>query len=220
MYPGLPSGLLSLAVIGVALVVSPSSAAAQWKQAKSGDGVTVYTRVVGDSSLKEFKAVTQVKARLAAVVALIDDLDNYRSWFADCKEARTLKRVSPTESYTYFVNRAPFPVSDRDMVLHIQMTQDLATRVINVKLTGEPGYFPTQSGRVRVPKLHGSWRLSPGADGTVLVQYQVHSEPGGSVPDFMANNAVADGPFKTMKNLRKAVQLEKYRTAHPSFIKE
>jgi hypothetical protein len=40
----------------------------------------------------------------------------------------------------------------------------------------------------------------------VLVAYQIHADPGGSIPGWLANATVVDTPFKTLKNLRSTIQ--------------
>ena len=63
--------------------------AQEWKVAKTGDGIEVSTRVVPGWGIKEFRAITRVHARLSSVVAVLEDVDAYPQWFADCREART-----------------------------------------------------------------------------------------------------------------------------------
>lgn len=189
-----------------ALLLTVSLAAAtnalpSWQLTKDGGGVQVYTRKVAGSALKEFRAVTTVRAPLPAVLALLDDVPGYRAWFADCKEARA---IAP--GYNYFVNDAPFPIADRDMVIHWTESRDPATGAVVREMHGEADKLPPQKGRVRVPRLDGHWRFTPRADGGVDIEYQLSSDPGGSLPDWAANSAVATAPHKTLLGLKKAVE--------------
>src|SRR5262245_24248241 len=94
-----------------------SAHASPWKLEKDRNGIQVYTRAVPGSALKEFRAVTRINAPLPVALALIEDVNAMCSWLADCKQARTLKTVSASERYNYVVISAPFPVSNRDMVI-------------------------------------------------------------------------------------------------------
>ncbi|MGH8352275.1 MAG: START domain-containing protein, partial [Pseudomonas sp.] len=50
--------------------------------------------------------------------------------------------------------------------------------------------------------VEGLWKLVPMGGGEVEVTYQVHSEPGGSVPSWLANSFVVDAPYNTLAALR------------------
>jgi hypothetical protein len=72
-------------------------------------------------------------------------------------------------------------------------------------LNEEAEYLPLQQGFVRVSRVKGFWQLKP-YEGGVEVVYQVHSDPGGSVPAWLANSFVVDAPFNTLINLRKLAE--------------
>jgi hypothetical protein len=52
-----------------------------------------------------------------------------------------------------------------------------------------------------VAEVKGFWKLVPKGDATE-VTYQVHTEPGGSVPSWLANKFVVEAPFNTLKHLK------------------
>ena len=191
-----------------------------WDLAKSKDGITIYTRAVEGSNLKEFKAITQVKSTLPALIALLKDEASFPEWYPDNKSAKILKEFSPSDWIIYFHIGAPFPVSDRDMNNRFTITQNPKNKAVNISLSTDPKFIPEKSGLIRIPKLKGYWQFTPNDEtGTVEIIYQLHSEPGGSIPDFLANSAVTDSPFKVLTNLKKIIQKEKYQTAKFDFIK-
>ena len=61
------------------------------------------------------------------------------------------------------------------------------------------------AGYVRVTSLKGQWRVVP-KNGGSEVTYEAQSEPGGSVPSWLANSFVVDAPLNTLKGLRQAAQ--------------
>mgnify|MGYP002718257558 CR=1 FL=1 len=67
---------------------------------------------------------------------------------------------------------------------------------------GQPQYLPKEDGYTRVASLKGFWKFVPQGDGKVEVTYQVHTEPGGSVPSWLANSFVVEAPFNTLSGLR------------------
>jgi hypothetical protein len=200
-----------MALIVLAFVLAPGAASA-WEQARNKNGVRVFNRPVPGSSFKEFRAVAEVKASLNSLVAVVSDADNYCAWYDECKEARRLGKDSATatEWTVYYVQHAPFPVSDRDMILHGRIEQDGVTKVVTVTVEGEPGAMPAQKGRVRVPVARGLWRFTPLAGGRVQVEYQMRIDPGGSVPAWLAGSTVTDGPLRTVTNFIREAQKGKY----------
>jgi hypothetical protein len=189
-----------------------------WDLAKESDGIKVYNRSVEGSDLKEFKAVGKVKSTLSGLVALLKDEGAFTGWYPDCKEAKILKD-NGTSWYTYFQVKAPFPVSNRDTINLFSFSQSV-DKSVTLALTGNPEYIPAKSGVIRIPKLKGFWLFTPKEDGFVEVTYQVHSEPGGSLPSWLANSVSTDVPLKVLKNLKSKVAEEKYQSAKFDFVKE
>ena len=89
----------------------------------------------------------------------------------------------------------------RDSVLHITTVQG-ADGSLTRQLEGAPKYIPEKQGFVRVAEVQGYWKLVPKGPNSTEVTYQVHTEPGGSVPSWLANKFVVDAPFNTLKALK------------------
>lgn len=54
--------------------------------------------------------------------------------------------------------------------------------------------------------MWGYWKLVPKNANETEVTYQVHTEPGGSVPSWLANKFVVDAPFNTLKALKERAE--------------
>ncbi|OPZ98069.1 MAG: START domain protein [Bacteroidetes bacterium ADurb.Bin408] len=192
----------------------------QWKVALEKDAVRVWTREVSDSKFKEYKGEILVKSTLSCLVAVLDDVDNQKNWLYDCEESKRLKIISKTEGINYFVQKAPWPVSYRDIVVQYALTQDENTKTVFVEMTGKKDYIPEKKDYVRVPYFKGYWEFTPISNGIIKVVYQAHSETGGSVPAAIANAACVDIPFNTLKNLKKEIEKPKYKNAIIEGLKE
>jgi hypothetical protein len=59
---------------------------------------------------------------------------------------------------------------------------------------------------IRVPFFDGSWKINKGVN-VLKVTYTLRIDPGGLVPAWLANLAMAEGPFVSFQKLKK--QLEK-----------
>jgi len=122
----------------------------------------------------------------------------------ECKSQKSLKQDGD-QNWTYTQFNAPFPVSNRDSILHIT-TSKAADGTVTRKLEEVPTYLPEEKGFVRVAQVDGFWKLVPKGDNQTEVTYQVHTEPGCSVPSWLANKFVVEAPFNTLKALRERAE--------------
>lgn len=196
------------------------NAQSDWKVALEKDAVRVWTRETSDSKFKEYKGEILVKSSLSCLVATLDDVDNQKNWLYDCDESKRLKTISKTEGINYFVQKAPWPVSYRDIVIQYTLSQDEKTKVVVIEMTGKKDYIPEKEDYVRVPTFKGRWEFTPISKGIIKVVYQGHSETGGSVPAAIANAACVDIPLNTLKNFKKEIEKPKYKNAVIEGLKE
>jgi hypothetical protein len=179
--------------------------------------IQVFTRTVESSSLKEFKGVTYIKADVAAFVALLLDTEMTTSWMHNVIEFKVVDAPSDTESLIYTVNKTPWPITDRDVYIRSVISADKLGTVTS-SFIAEPDFAKKNEGFIRMPELLGTWVFTPMEDGMVEVSYQVHANPGGSLPDWMVNAIVVETPLKTLLNLREVVTNEKYQNRSFAFI--
>lgn len=191
-------------VVIVGLTALSSMALAEdWKMAKEEDGIKVSLSEVAGSQYKAYRGVTVINAPVAKIRALQEDVAGSCAWIHECKLQKLLKHEGD-QSWTYAQFNTPWPVTARDSVLHITTTQEAGgglTRTIEAA----PTYQPEEKGFVRVTKAQGFWKLVPKGDATE-VTYQLHTNPGGSVPSWLANKFVVDAPFNTLKALKEKAE--------------
>jgi hypothetical protein len=62
-----------------------------------------------------------------------------------------------------------------------------------------------------MPSLRGHWTLSPLNGGRATqAEYQVHADPGGSLPGWIVNMVSKEIPFQTIASLREQVKRRHY----------
>ena len=109
-----------------ALFVAPARASAQeadWQLRKEQGGIRVFTREQQGSNFAAVRAEMILEdVRLSSLVALIDDPSACALLEARCAESYTVERVSATEQFVYRHNDMPFPIKDRDVVMHFVWT--------------------------------------------------------------------------------------------------
>ena len=193
----------------------------KWVLEKKKAGIQIFLREVAGSGLKEFRGVTCLQnTRLASLVKLLDDTESYTEWLHKCKEAKLLKRISERERITYLVIDSPWPIRDRDSINYSIIHQDVKSLAIRIQIIGKKDFIGEKSGLVRIPMMKGYWLFKPLKDGTTMVVYQMHSDPGGSIPHWLANSSVIDIPYCTLLKLRAIVKKKKYRDASYPQIRE
>lgn len=177
-----------------------------WTLAKEADGIKVYLRQRPDSALDEFRGEITLNASTRHIVQVLRDANAFRQWMPDVVVSALLKSTQ-TEQYHYLENRTPWPITNRDGVYHFSYSQPNGepegTTLIKVEAC--PDCLPQRSGKVRIPQADGQWLIKPVQKG-VQVTYQMHAAPGGSLPDWLANQAVVDTPYNTLKALRTYLQ--------------
>lgn len=170
---------------------------------KDEAGIQVYLQAIPGSSFQAFRGVTRMRVSMPRLLALQDDVSAACRWIHACSEQKLLGHDGK-QSWAYTRYHAPWPVQQRDSILQVT-TEQAADGSVTRVLHGVADYLPQQSGFVRVSKVEGFWSLTP-RDGEIEVIYQVHSEPGGSVPAWLANSFVVDAPFNTLQALRQLAE--------------
>jgi len=192
----------------------------EWKLAKDKDGIQVYTRLQEGRKIKEFRAVTVIKASLSSVVALVKDAEVAPEWYNHVRSGKPIKVFDEQRSIIYLELDFPFPATDRDMVARFEYTQDPETKVVRSVVEGMPDYIPEKKGIIRITELEGSWTFTPLPDNKVKVEYQFYADPGGNLPVWAVNMFIVDDPYKSLRRMQEFVEKEKFRNATLDFITE
>ena len=189
---------------GLSVLMVSAAHAENWQVAKNEDGIKVSLSEVKDSEYKAYQGVTTIKAPIAKVRGLQEDVAGACKWIHECKSQKLLK-TEGDKSWTYPQFSTPWLVTARGSILQVTTTVG-ADGTVTRTLKEVPTYLPEEKGFVRVSQVEGFWKMVPkGADQTE-VTYQVHTEPGGSVPAMVANKFVVDAPFNTLKALKERAE--------------
>ena len=191
-------------VCGLSVLMVGAAHAEDWKVAKNEDGIKVSLSEVPGSQYKAYQGVTTIKAPMAKVLGLQEDAAGACAWIHECKSQKLLKHEGD-QSWTYTQFNTPWPVTPRDSVLQVTSVKG-SDGSLTRNLIGVPTYIPEEKGFVRVAQVEGFWKMVPKGDNSTEVTYQVHTEPGGSVPSWLANKFVVDAPFNTLKALKERAE--------------
>ena len=190
-----------------------SQAENSWQLEKDEEQIKVFVANKAGSALKSFRGTMTIPARISSLVAVIEEVQTLPRWLHNCISARQLKQISQNESYNYIVTDMPWPVADRDTIVHSRLTQNKSSKEVLIKLSASQKHMPPQQGLVRIKNMTGKWQLSPVENNSVRVVYEMSVDPGGKIPKWIVNAMVVDIPFYTLQKLRAVVKEAKYVNA-------
>lgn len=193
--------------------------AAEWTLAKEKKGVTVYTREVDASGYLEFKGETTVNGSVDALVAVLYDTPSAPKWLHDCSFGMTLEEITFNENYIFQLYDLPFPVSNRQVILHSKLSYTKEGARLDTKEANDFCENKRLSrcqnvkdgDRIKITRSRGHYLFIKVDDKRTKVIWQQHIEPGGSIPDWLANALVVDIPYNSLLRLKELVTEEKYR---------
>ena len=187
------------------LTTLPSlEAKAPWKAHNAPSGFTLQTQKVDGSHWDRIRITTQSRLPPEKLCDAI--------WGkgAPPNEAgfkrREVIRETSNERWTYEQIQTPI-VADRDYTMHAKRVNDEATHNCQVYFdTQNDQGPPPQKGIVRIPKVEGYWTVETNdtvetGAGQALVTYVLYTEPGGSIPAFLARGSQRKHALEWMQKI-------------------
>ena len=209
-------------VIGLFLLINLMAAGEenQWKQVRNRNGIKVYNRRIEGIDFKEFMGEVEIEATLSTLLAIFNDVEKGTQWVENVDHMENIERIDYFENYTYSYSKAPWPVKDRDAVVHNKISQNEEDKVITIVQTGAPYKRSLEKKAVRVEKLQSKWVFTPIDDKVVHVRYQVLTDPGGKLPAWLINAVSVSQPYETLLGLRDIAATEDYKDIKLEYIKD
>jgi len=174
---------------------------------KNIDDIKVYTCKTEQEKFKTLKAEFVLHNISTTVLEnYLLNVENYPSWQYNMVEAELIQKIDENKiSYRSEVD-APWPVENREMFMYLTIKRDPTHQRLIIETENFETSQPLKGGVVRVPFMHGVWTvINNGQD--LQVEYLLKIDPGGSVPAWLVNMAMAEGPYISFRNLKS--QLEK-----------
>ena len=176
---------------------------AQWEVITEEDGIKVMMKEVKGRSLPVFKGEGNVNENLYEILGVLRDINKGKEWMHSCKDSRLIEAIGDRKFIVYNVTNAPWPVSDRDVVVESDASFDKATKTVTIDMKSiEHPDMPKVSGLVRMPRLIGKFTLQAVSEKVTFVTYEIDADPGGMLPHWIVRMASRDIPYITLTNLR------------------
>lgn len=180
----------------------PAQNTAKWEIKTQKEGITVYSRALPNSNLKELKMTSTATSTLSAFLTILDVIQTNPDWLDGSFEVTRLEEKPSGEKINRTIIDFPFPVSDRDLISSAKISQDPDTKVVTVLSEAVEGVQKPTDDYVRMPLFLSRWVLTPNGKGELDIEYFLRSDPGGSIPNWVTNMLSSVGPFKTFKAIK------------------
>lgn len=192
--------------VGKSVVMIAAGGDSGWEVAKKTRNLTIYTRKRAGSDIREVKAVGAVDASPSVVWKVIGDYEHYTEFMPYVKDCRIVKKEGERIFYVYELLDLPI-VSDRDFTIKItwEPEPEGGSGVYRASWVSANNQGPAEKGGVvRVQTNEGAWNLEPLDGGKrTLLTYYLYTDPGASIPRWLANKGntkALPGMFKRIRN--------------------
>jgi len=178
----------------------------KWIFIKESDNISIYYRESDTLHYEELKFTTIYKSTPNEVLSIVSDVERLPQWSYICVGTEIIKVVSNKEWYYYYITETPWPLDNRDVVLHVTILQDSISGVITINSENFNGLLPEKEDYVRIVKLKSKYVLTPINENYVQVEFYFSTDPGGNIPLWVINSAISYGPIKTLTALKNLVE--------------
>ena len=187
-------------IVSLILIGCAANAQAIWELAKDKNGIKVYTSIDGLSKFKSIKVEAVMDGTLDKLVNLLMNPGSNKNWIYGTKESYMIRNGINNDYLSYTETAVPWPASNRDIPINMQMTREVKTGKLQVTIKGLPNAIPVKKGIVRIPFFNSWWKVQANKN-KLIIEYFLEVDPGGSVPAWINNLFVAKGPYETFSKL-------------------
>lgn len=174
---------------------------------KNKDGIKVYTCKSDTSKFRSLKAEFVItNTTMAKLKAFLFDAPNFVNWQFDVVQSSALEIISDNEMIYRTVVDAPWPVDDREIIVKI-ITKTYSDDFAEFHINTVASSFSQTDDLIRVPLFRANWSVRR-VDDLLYAVYTLDIDPGGYVPPFLVNMAMADGPHQSFRDLKKILEKE------------
>jgi regulatory protein YycH of two-component signal transduction system YycFG len=135
----------------------------------------------------------------------LDNVNDYPNWQDNCDYAKVIEQQSPNVQYERYYTDTPWPITDRDLVMKMVKEKNKNGSIKYIR-TNAPDKFPLDKDFMRIQEAGGEWLLEPLSEHQSKLTYQFYADPGGSLPAWLVNSFIVQGPYNTFSNLKKLVE--------------
>ena len=178
----------------------------QWKLVNEEDDFKVYTRESTFSPIHEIKILYTATSTLDKVSITLDNVPNYKNWVYKCVDSKRVSIKNKDDFHYYILTDFPFPLSDRDLVIHTQQTMWPNGKGYSSVSKLFPSEYNKSEDRVRMAYFESKWEVVKVNSTTISIDYRVVADPAGDIPSWLVNMAITKGPVETMRKFKTMIE--------------
>lgn len=181
----------------------PGFAIAQynWQLEKEKNGIQVYSSDVPYSAIKAFKVECTLDGNYEKLISILADVKENSKWVYHIKTSLLLETFSKLDVVYYAETSMPWPMSDRDAIIHLVFNTDSLPKYMTVTGTSEPERVPVKSNFVRMIHYTAIWNVTMPTQDSIHIEYILEMNPAGNIPSWFTNMFAKKGPYETFRNL-------------------
>ncbi len=198
--------ILALAIAVLMPVLAPAAAQAadgKWEYVDRFNGVKVWRMSRKGSPVMAFRGEVIKSIHIGKILTTFATSKYHRDWVDRWDNSRDLKKIAKYERIFWIRFDLPWPVSDRDYVIHTKVTPDAKKRVVVANLKSVKHSAKPEKGGCCVRGLafgtHYRFTALPG--GKTKLRVEVHTNPRGMLPAWLVNLIQKKWPSKTLNGL-------------------
>jgi hypothetical protein len=204
--------------IAVFIAMIPSLAVAEntdgWQEISNSEGIQVLKKEVKGSDTLAFRGVAVINASMDKISSVLKNTARKKDWVDNVASIRLVRQVNALERVEYLHASIPWPFKDRDFVYQTTTQIDLAARrmIMSARSIEEPN-VPEYPDKVRAVIFNTQMTLTALGDGSrTHVIGELHADPKGSIPKWLANLIQKRWPRNTLKGLMAQVKKDQAET--------
>jgi hypothetical protein len=173
---------------------------------KDADNILVYTCKAHGKRFKSLKATFTISnTTIDELVAFLKRVEDFPKWQYNMRSAKTLRQVSDSVAIVRSELDTPWPVENRELIVQYSFEKHPQDKMLKVTTKTIVYDYPFSDEFVRVPYSLAEWSVTT-VGNALQVSYKMEIDPGGSLPAWLVNMAMAEGPHQTFTNLKKLLE--------------
>jgi hypothetical protein len=208
-------------------IISPNLYSAKlssidWKLKTEKDEIKVFNPVSykHPSGLVPLRFKAVLNYNISKVLSVLDDGERKQEWMPSIRKIIELEKPNKKEKISYYRYKAPWPLSERDFIVHNIGDFDLKSKTVTVNIKSvEHPKDPSPTDTVRGISYDGYSKIRYINETTTEVEMAFLNDFKGSIPTFLINYVQSKWPYKFMKNL-KIQLLKKDIIINPDYVFE
>src|SRR6266567_822021 len=114
--------------------ITTAHADTAWELKKDKDGIKIYTGAIPSSNIKAIKVTCVLDASLSQLAALLLDTKAHEQWVYNTKTSYLVKQLSANHLISYSEIKMPWPLTNRDVVVEMNISQQSGTKVMYISV--------------------------------------------------------------------------------------